>query len=141
MKTNILSSVILSCAVTFICAQPVNAKTFDGPEKCPGESAIAAVGIESVANIVGSIWAAGVMSNNYDTTDAWSFAVAGIYASDEDEAREKATESLSSLQYVAGPISIPIVDAWGCLYQTSQGYQAVTITPPLGLKASLRFVK
>jgi hypothetical protein len=140
MKTNIFSSVILPFAFTFIFAQHGYAKTFHEPEKCPSESAIASVGIESVSNIAGT-WAASVAANNYDTNDTWSFTVVGITASDEEDARGKAMESLQSLQYMIGPTPVPVVDAWGCVYQTDQGYNAMSVTPPLGLRASLRLVK
>ena len=106
------------------------------PSKCPGVSAISSVGIQIAQPGDNGTWVAGVLSNRYDTTDAWTFAVGDISASSEQDAKAKATDSLSSLNFKMGPIPVTQYNVWACLYTTSQGYRAIAVTPSLGLVSS-----
>lgn len=135
MKIKLISSAILSVTVFF--ASFAYAELPPEPAKCPGTSTIASVGIENVEqDHQDGTWGGGVAGNNYDTTDRWTFAVIGITANDASDARVKAVASLKSLQFKHGPIAFEDFDIWACFYKTAQGYNAVTVTPALGLSPS-----
>src|SRR5438876_154696 len=89
------------------------------PIRCPSVNAIQSVGIQIVEQTQSGTWIAGVLSNNYDTTDNWTFAVGEINARNSDDARVKAVDSLNTLSFQSGPISVDEYNVWGCLYSTN----------------------
>jgi hypothetical protein len=113
------------------------------PAKCPGASSIASFGVDVVESDKDGTWVAGVLSNNYDTQNAWTFALGKISARNANEARDKAMDSLGSLSFRYGPVAVEQYNVWACLYGTAEGYMGVTITPQLslGLKSAAHLAK
>jgi hypothetical protein len=139
MERKFFSSALLSLALIFV--QNAYADMPPKPAKCPSATSIASVGIELVEKDQNGTWAAGVLSNTYNTNDKWTFAVGPIVASNSSEARGKAIESLSSLSFNRGPIAVEQYNVWACLYRTDQGFMGVAVTPAFGLKPALHLVK
>lgn len=139
MQIKLFSAALLS--VAFMFTQAAHANMPPKPDRCPGASAIKSAGIEVVMQSGNGTWVAGIEANKYDTADAWTFAVGEIPASSEEDARAKAIESLRNLQFKLGPVPVAQYNVWACLYQTDQGYRAISVTPPFGLTSALQMTK
>jgi hypothetical protein len=103
------------------------------PQKCPSVPAIQAVGVSRVVIQIDNRWFAGRRQQHYDTTEAWSFIVANINATDAKEAYNIAAANLPSLAFRMGPFEAS--DHWVCLYNTDlNDLPAITVTNPIGLE-------
>lgn len=111
------------------------------PAKCPGVSALQTTKFELAQQDKDGTWVAGSLHNNYDTTDAWTFVMGKINATDETDAVTKAEAALSTLTFQTGPVAIEQYGLWACGYYTGEGYPAVSVTPALGFNLSATLLK
>src|SRR5687768_196324 len=89
------------------------------PAKCPGASAIPAVKFDAAQmNQQDGSWIVGTIHSKYDTKDTWTFALVGIQAKNESDARTLANKAVKSLSFIGGPIANDQYQVWGCLYQS-----------------------
>lgn len=122
-KINVIGGLIL-LALTYQNAQAAPTK----PNKCPSVSAIIARGID-IATFKEhgwgiDVWQAGVLSEQYDTNTAFTFAIGDIQAKDADSAKTFAITALKTLTFTEGPIFDELTKSWICKYNTVKGYQA-----------------
>ena len=133
MKGKIILSVLSLAISGSIFAEPAS------PNKCPASDQVRSAGLEK--NIVeqdrSGYWAVARLSAKYDTNYDWTFVVGKIQAGGPDDAFNKATASLASLQFLNGPQYMQQIGRWVCRYTTSQGYAAVAVTPVIPGKLSL----
>lgn len=135
MKLQIISAVLLVSLSQFSFA--ANAPK---PNNCPTVSALQTVSITYVEqNDENGLWSAGVLSNNYQTNEKWSFAIGEFNATNEIDAKHQATDSLLSLKLQQGPLPFKIngEDSWICLYSDGSGHTAGAMTPPVDTLRSL----
>lgn len=103
------------------------------PTQCPSVASIQAVGIKDHTQEVAEgsgIWYSSNISEKYDTQDSWTFLIGKIKADSEEEAYDKATKGLQSLQFYDGPKKGP-AGRWVCRYVSTEGYVAVAANPPI----------
>ena len=133
MNVKFISAIVATSLLTFSAAHAVTPK----PEKCPSVSALQAISFEGFEkdNDDGT-WAGGVLGNNYDTNDRWTFVMAKIPASDEVDARAKAIDAMSTLK--AAPEPVERNGYWVCFYPNDKSYFSFSITPAFGLRAATK---
>ena len=130
MKVKILTSIIATTLLTLSTAHALPPK----PDKCPSVSALQSIALERAEKDNDGKWGAGVMRNNYDTKDSWTFVVGDIQADDESDAMNKARDAMTSLHFSEGPK--PMFDMWFCMYKNDKNYVSVAVNPPLdGMRA------
>ena len=126
MKSKLLVAASLLAISVTASAMPAK------PKACPSASALHDVGLSReivVRNDRDQTWIVGHLRDNYGTKNDWSFLVANVQADDEDDAYNKANESLNSLSFAQGPVALEQISKWACVYNTSEGYLAVSVTP------------
>lgn len=103
------------------------------PDHCPSIEAIVARGVD-VAGQQYDGWAAGVLSENYDTDLPFTFVVGFFQVQDEESAKAKAKQVLPHLVFQEGPFYNELSDIWLCNYNTGTpfGYIASAWTPANG---------
>ncbi len=95
-----------------------------------------------VTDLEENVWAAGVLRNNYDTQDTWTFVMDGLDAKDSADALIVANSALKGLSFKQGPVEIEEFGMWLCEYNTTAGYPAFAYTPyPGDVNHSLRTFK
>lgn len=106
--------------------------SYPKPEMCPSVAALQSVKFE-VASLYSknNTWAVGVLRNNYETKDTWTFFIDGFKAKDNDDAIAKGNAALTSLSFLGGPFHVeqPDFDMWYCDYNTILGEQTMAYTP------------
>jgi len=95
--------------------------TANAASSCPSVQAITAVGIKDGFYNGEQSWVVGAMDNSYDTKVKWSFVIQ-VKANNKNEAMDKATKSLKTMQYKMGPMNLDNLK--GCIYKTDIGYAA-----------------
>lgn len=112
-----------------ILAACINAQASTPPAKCPSVNALQQSVFNDAEQDEEGVWEVDVMKNNYDTQDGWSFILRNIFANGRADAIKRATAALKHISFETGPVSS--AGFWMCIYSTSEGYQGVTVTPPL----------
>lgn len=102
------------------------------PNACPSVAALQNANLQDLTAEMSTpgLWFSANFTEPYGTTHTWTFVVGNIKAYSADDAKEKALASLKSLQYVVGPEMGPL-RRWTCRYSTTEGYVALTLTPPI----------
>jgi hypothetical protein len=98
------------------------------PEKCPSVAALQSVKFE-VTDDANGVWAAGVLRNNFDTQDTWTFVMDGLKVKSSEEALATANAALPGLSFKEGPVEIKDFNIWLCEYATQEGYETFAYTP------------
>lgn len=129
-----------SVSLAFIAAQATLAMP-PKPAKCPGVKALKTSEFDIAQQDKDGTWVAGVIHNNYDTKDAWTFAIGKINATSQQDAMDKAEAGLKTLTFQTGPIAVEKYNLWACGYYTGEGYPAVAVTPALGFNTAAQLVK
>ncbi len=112
------------------------------PAVCPTAIALQAANFELVQkHPEKETWIAAQLHNNFETEDAWSFAVVKIQADNEADAKAKAEASLASIQFKDGPIAFEKYNVWFCGYSTAEGYFAAAVTPAIGFNLFSALIK
>jgi hypothetical protein len=128
MKIKLLATAAILALSTTVYALPQK------PEKCPSTSAIhdAGLGDDIIVQDNHGQWIVGLMSSEYDTPGVtWTFLVGNIDAADQEEAYNKAKDSLETIQFQKGPVPIQQISRWGCVYNNENNYIAIAVTPDL----------
>lgn len=127
MRTKILLAIATLITSGTVSAQEVR------PDRCPLADQIRSAGLEKNITEQDSdgLWAVARMKASYGTKAEWTFVVGKIAAGGPDDAFNKATASLGSLQFLNGPQYFPQISRWVCKYSTTAGYAAVAVTPVL----------
>ncbi|STY28339.1 hemin binding protein Hbp [Legionella wadsworthii] len=102
------------------------------PNACPSVSALKAIGVSDMIKEDGQ-WYGAVQSNNYNTTDKWTFVIGAFRATDESDAKQQALRAINSLSFLSGPEAFNMdgQDSWICGYKDRSGHTAATITPTM----------
>jgi hypothetical protein len=132
MKLKLIASIVSTALLTVSAAHAMPAK----PDKCPGANSLQSISFEAVEQDNDGTWAAGVMGNNYDTKDRWTFVIGKIQANSESDAKAKAVEAAKSLKFRQGPLPIEQYGVWACVYSNAKNYPAITVTPAFGLHSA-----
>lgn len=116
LKTKFLFSTVI---ISALCFQSVNATTMPKPEQCPSVASLKAVGIqlnEVFETYIGR-WETRTV-NKFNTNNYWYFDIARIHANDQNEAHQKANDTLSTMILTSGEPKWypPPVDHWMCEY-------------------------
>lgn len=129
MKKFLLS---IGLPLSLALVNPAMAFSFsDKPSQCPSAAAIQQAGLDlTVEDTSKGFWFSVALAEDYDTDDTWSFVIAEIEATSQEDAQSKAIKGLDSLQLAVGPIKGPL-GKWICQYQTQEGYFAAAINPPI----------
>lgn len=126
MKAKLLVAATLLAVSVTASAMPAK------PKKCPSASALHDVGLSRdivVQNDKDQTWIVGHLRDDYGTKNDWTFLVANIQADDEEDAYNKAKDSLNSLSFAQGPVAIQQISKWACAYNTDEGYLGISVTP------------
>lgn len=118
-------------SVVLLVAPIAEAQSIPQPQMCPSAANIRAVGVSRNTIQDGNgLWITGRRNQAYGTTNQWTFLLGNIPASNISDAYNKAAAALPSLILLVGPVK-DTLGRWSCVYNTAQGYMAVTITPPI----------
>lgn len=134
MKMKVVASML--CMSLSCLAVQTSYAAASMPEKCPSVSAIQSVGV-NIAEQARGTWFAGVLSNSYDTSDAWTFVIGPFSGTDKDDVLSQATNSLQTLTFIQGPENMDDSEEQSfCLYTADDQHYAVAVTPALGFSAA-----
>ena len=115
----------------------LNAPTYAMPQrpaKCPAVANIKFAGLSYATS--GDEGYTVAQFNNYSTNDKWLFGFTSIQAKSSQEALTIGRQLLGTLYGTPQPVAITSENIWGCLYETSQGYYGVALTP-ISLSATI----
>ena len=128
MKIKFLIAVSVFAFSTIVQAMPTK------PEKCPGINEIASVGLSKDfigKNKDNDTWTVGMPHNMYKTNVSWTFLIGNINAKNQDEAYQKANDSLPTLIRNSELTYMQDLNVWMCFYKTKTRYNAVSISPAM----------
>ncbi len=125
MKTKLLTI----SALTLLCANIAYADSLPPkPEVCPSPATVKALGLNVPHQDPDGTWVVVRLNDTFGNKEDWTFMIAGITATDANDALEKANKSLAGLKLTEGPS--PFWDiAWICHYSTDEGYYGWAATP------------
>ena len=98
------------------------------PEKCPAAAQIKSEGLSYAE--VGFQGYTVAQFSDYGTNDAWLFGFTSIPAMSSQQALNVGHQRLSTLFGAPKPTIARSNNAWTCLYQTSNGFYGIAVTPP-----------
>ena len=126
----ILISTICSLILNSAAAMPPK------PAKCPSVSALQTSVFVDADQDEDGVWEVGVLNNNYDTKEGWTFFLRNLFANGRQDALNRGTKALKTLSFQQGPTAISDFDMWVCNYITAEGYEGVAVTPAFEMKAA-----
>jgi hypothetical protein len=126
MKLQVLSAALLLSLSQFSFAAPPQ------PAHCPSISALQAVGVSVIVKEKEG-WVGFVQSDNFATSEKWSFMIGAYKAKNKDDAKNKITHAISFFSLEKGPLLFDVngKESWVCLYKDKLGHVASTMTPPM----------
>ena len=111
-------------------AAPTTGRVIIAPRSCPTVASIKFGGLSTNTVFVSGKWFVGRRQMYYGTRELWTFIMGPIDATDSHDAVMKGQAALASLTVLFGP-NLNGLHVYECVYNTLQGYPAVTMTPPL----------
>lgn len=126
MKFQVFSATLLLSLSQCVFAAPSK------PANCPSILALKAVGV-SVLVQEQEGWVGFMPSDNFATKEKWSFMMGAFKAKNQEEAKNKMINAISSFSLEKGPSPFNFggKDGWVCLYKDKSGHIAQTMTPPM----------